>query len=120
MGTVIATEPVVESARSNEACVARPRHRSARGSRPEWPPWAGRTAWRSRGRRPPKAISRPTVCIAQAAGGARERIGEVAPPETTLRDRTGRAGARYVYTVTTVDTAGNESPPSQPAPRQVP
>ena len=52
----------------------------------------------------------------QAPDGARARLGEVAPPETALRDTTAAPGARYVYTVTAVDTAGNESPPSLPAP----
>ena len=52
----------------------------------------------------------------QGPDGARERVGEVTPPETSWRDTTAAPGARYVYTVTTVDTAGNESKPSAAAP----
>jgi len=52
----------------------------------------------------------------EAQGGTRERVGEVAPPETSLRDATAAPGARYAYSVTAVDRAGNESKPSAPAP----
>ena len=100
-------------------------------TRPAWPcatssppatpdrrgrPRRRRTASRSRGARPRTPTSRPIACTAQAPGGPRERVGEVAPPETSLRDTTAAPGARYVYTVTAVDRAGNESPPSAPAP----
>ena len=115
VGTVISTEPVAESARSNEECVsvrdivppAAPTGVAALGG-PEgvevsWSPSTDADLANYRVYR-------------QAAGGARERVGEVAPPETSLRDTTAAPGARYAYTVTTVDTAGNESPPSLAAP----
>jgi fibronectin type 3 domain-containing protein len=52
----------------------------------------------------------------EAPGGPRERVGEVAAPETSLRDTTAAAGIAYAYTVTAVDRAGNESAPSGAAP----
>jgi hypothetical protein len=49
------------------------------------------------------------------SGGTPERVGEVGAGESAFRDATLPAGAPHFYTVTAVDTAGNESPPSAPA-----
>jgi len=43
-------------------------------------------------------------------------VGEIAAPETSLRDTTAVVATPYAYTVTAVDRAGNESPPSGTAP----
>jgi hypothetical protein len=50
--------------------------------------------------------------VYRAAGGAPQRVGEVAAGATVFKDATVPAGARVVYTVTAVDKVGNESPPS--------
>jgi hypothetical protein len=48
-------------------------------------------------------------------GGAPERVAEVAAGESTFRDAALERGVPHLYTVTAVDSAGNESPPSAPA-----
>lgn len=47
-------------------------------------------------------------------GEAAVLVGEVAAPETTLKDPGAKTGITNVYTVTAVDTAGNEGPASAP------
>ena len=54
--------------------------------------------------------------VYRTAEGKTERVGEVAAPETSFRDSRAVPGTRYTYTVTAVDKAGNESPPSAGAP----
>jgi hypothetical protein len=114
-GTVISTEPVVESLRSNEACVA------VRDIVPPAAPTGVAVLGGAEGVEvswsPSTDADLATYRVyRQTPAGPRERVGDVAPPETSLRDSTAAPGARYVYTVTAVDTAGNESPPSNPAP----
>jgi fibronectin type 3 domain-containing protein len=53
-------------------------------------------------------------------GGAPARIAEVAAGESTYRDSALERGVPNVYTVTAVDSAGNESPPSAPAEGSLP
>lgn len=115
VGTVVSTEPVVESARSNEACVtvrdvvapATPSGVAALGGADgveiSWSPSSDEDLASYRVYR-------------KAPGGPRERVGEVSPPETSLRDTTAAAGTSYAYSVTAVDRAGNESPPSTSVP----
>jgi hypothetical protein len=115
VGTVVSTEPVVESRRSNEACVsvtdivapAAPSGVAALGG-----PDGVEVSW-SPSTEPDLASYR---VYREVPGGPRERVGEVAPPETSLRDARAAPGTRYSYTVTAVDRAGNESKPSGPAP----
>jgi fibronectin type 3 domain-containing protein len=115
VGTVVSTEPVVESPRSNEACVsvtdivapAAPSGVAALGG-----PDGVEVSW-SPSTEPDLASYR---VYREVPGGPRERVGEVAPPETSLRDARAAPGTRYSYTVTAVDRAGNESKPSGPAP----
>jgi hypothetical protein len=115
VGTVVSTEPVAESTRSNEACLsivdivapAAPSGVAALGA-----PDGVEVSW-SPSTEPDLAAYR---LYRQAAGGPREKIGEVAPPETSLRDAAAAPGTHYTYTVTAVDRAGNESKPSAPAP----
>jgi fibronectin type 3 domain-containing protein len=115
VGTVVSTEPVAESARSNEACVsvrdivapAAPSGVAALGG-----PDGVEVSWS-----PSTETDLASYRIyREVAGGPRARVGEVAPPETSLRDATAAPATRYTYTVTAVDRAGNESPPSAPAP----
>jgi len=114
VGTVIATEPVVESARSNEVCLAvtdivppaAPVGVAALGA-----PDGIEVTWSP-------SIETDLASYRlyrQAPGAAREAVGEVKPPETSLRDATAVRGTTYAYTVTAVDAAGNESPPSAAA-----
>jgi hypothetical protein len=115
VGTVVSTEPIAESTRSNEACVsvvdiiapAAPSGVAALGG-----PDGVEVSWS-----PSTEADLATYRVyREAPGGPRERVGEVAPPETSLRDATAAPGARYTYTVTAIDRAGNESKPSGPAP----
>ncbi|HEU0109106.1 MAG TPA: fibronectin type III domain-containing protein [Vicinamibacteria bacterium] len=115
VGTVVSTEPVAESTRSNEACVsvhdivapAAPSGVAALGG-----PDGVEVSWS-----PSTETDLASYRVyREAPGGPRERVGEVAPPETSLRDATAAPGTRYTYSVTAVDRAGNESPPSAPVP----
>jgi len=115
VATVVSTEPVVESARSNEACLAvrdivppaRPVGVTALGG-----PEGIEVSW-SPSPEPDLALYR---VYRAGEGGAPARLAEVTPPETTFHDPTAAKGTKYAYTVTAVDRAGNESVPSGPAP----
>jgi hypothetical protein len=115
VGTVISTEPVIESARTNEACVSvrdivapgAPAGVAALGG-----PDGIEVAWSPS----PEADIAVYRVYRQAAGSAPQAIGDVKPPETSLHDATAVRGVAYVYTVTALDTSGNESPPSTGAP----
>jgi fibronectin type 3 domain-containing protein len=109
--TVASTEPVVESASSGEACVE---------NKDVFPPAAPggvavlvrddgvEVSWS-----PSLEADLGSYRVYRSADGApRVRVGEVAPPETVLRDAAVPSGAAVVYTVTAVDRDGNESPPS--------
>ena len=115
VGTVVSTEPVAESTRSNEACVsvrdivapAAPSGAAALGG-----PDGVEISWS-----PSTETDLASYRVyREVPGGPRERVGEVAPPETSLRDARAAPGTRYSYSVTAVDRAGNESKPSGPAP----
>jgi fibronectin type 3 domain-containing protein len=114
-----ATQPVIESASSNEVCMevkdveapAAPSGVAAlvRDDAVElsWSPssepdLAGYRVYRAR------------------PGSAPERIAEVAPGESAYRDAAAERGVSFLYTVTAVDGAGNESPPSAPAEGSLP
>lgn len=111
---VAATEPVIESESSNEVCLevrdveapAAPTGVTALARdgaiEVSWSPsserdLAGYRIYRS------------------APGGTPERVAEAAAGESTYRDTAVASGVTRVYTVTAVDAAGNESPPSAPA-----
>jgi hypothetical protein len=115
---VVSTDPVIESAPSNEVCVALKdifppaaptgvavlvREGAAELSwspSPE-PDLFGYRVYRADGEQPPRKVA--------------DRSSE----ETSFRDEGLRAGA-YHYTVTAVDRDGNESPPSPPAEARIP
>ena len=113
VATAISTEPVIESMRSNEACLAvrdivPPASPSGVTTLPG--PGGVEISWTPSS----EADLASYRVFRQAPGGPREKIGEVAPGESSLRDTTAAPGIRYAYTVTAVDRAGNESPPSAP------
>ena len=54
------------------------------------------------------------------SGGDPVRLAEVAAGESSYRDATLARGVPFLYTVTAVDSAGNESPPSAPAEGSLP
>jgi hypothetical protein len=115
VGTVVSTEPVVESARSNEACVSV--HDIVPPAAPSGVAAVGGADGVEVSWSPSTESDLASYRVYRAAEGKTpERIGEVAAPETSLRDTSATAGSRYLYTVTAVDKAGNESPPSAPAP----
>jgi hypothetical protein len=112
--TAASTDPVVESAPTPEAClavrdVAAPA--APAGLAVILRDGAAELSW-SPGLESDIAAYR----VYRARGdGAPERVAELRPPETAWRDAELAAGTRHSYTVTAVDGAGNESPPSAAA-----
>jgi hypothetical protein len=116
---VASTDPPVESAASEEACV------DVKDLAPPTAP-AGLTAVVEGGA---VALSwSPSMDVDLAhyrvyrsvERGVPERLAELPVTETSYRDETLAAGAAARYTVTAVDAAGNESPPSAAAPARIP
>jgi len=111
---VAATEPVIESDSSNEVCLeirdveapAAPTGVTALAR-----DGAVEVSWSPSSERD---LAGYRVYRA-AAGAAPERVAEVGAGESTYRDTAVAAGETRAYTVTAVDAAGNESPPSAPA-----
>jgi fibronectin type 3 domain-containing protein len=116
---VLSTDPLVESEPSTEACV---------GVKDIAAPAAptGVTAlvqadhvevsWS-----PSSEVDLKTYKVYRTAGGEKPAlVGQVAAGETVFRDRTPGKGGAHFYTVTAVDAAGNESPPSSPAEGHLP
>jgi hypothetical protein len=110
---VTATDPLVESADSPEACL------EVKDVFPPAPP-TGLSAllqdsdvevsWS-----PSADADLKSYRLYRASGGAApQRVAEVAADKTSVRD-TPSAGAVHVYTLTAVDVQGNESAPSAPA-----
>ena len=113
--TVASTDPVVESADSNEACLA------VRDIAPPAPPTgvtvlafegALEVSWSPS----PEADLEAYHVYRAVKGSPPERLQALRADQTKYRDATAMKGFSYVYTVTAVDTAGNQSPPSAPAP----
>jgi hypothetical protein len=111
---VASTDPVIESESSNEVCVAV--KDVAAPAAPEGVAalvrdGAVEVSW--------SPSSEPDLAHYRVhrakAGGTPERVAEVAAGESTFRDATLEPAVPYSYTVTAVDAAGNESPPSAPA-----
>ena len=111
---VASTEPVIESESSNEVCL------TVKDVEPPAAPTgvaalvrdgAMEVSW-SPSSEPDLAAYR---VYRARAGAAPERLAEVGAGESAYRDTTLAAGVPHVYTVTAVDAAGNESPPSAPA-----
>ena len=114
-----ATQPAIESASSNEVCVevkdveapAAPSGVAALVRE-----GAVELSW--------SPSSEPNLAVYRVyrarPGAAPERIAEVAPGESAYRDAAPERGVPFLYTVTAVDGAGNESPPSAPAEGSLP
>jgi fibronectin type 3 domain-containing protein len=117
---VISQIPLIESAGSNEVCL------EMRDFIPPGPP-AGLTVlsgapgelvvtW-SPNQEPDLAVYR----LYRSEEGSRpQRIAEISKPATTYTDTTAKPGVSYRYTLTAVDTSGNESTPSIPADGKLP
>jgi hypothetical protein len=116
---VASTEPLVESAPSNEACVdmrdvTAPAAPAGVAVLPRegglevlWAPsadadLAGYRVYRA------------------APGGPRERIAEVGTSRSAWLDETARPGVAYAYTVAAFDQAGNESASAEPVESSLP
>ncbi len=116
---VASLEPIVESASSEEACVAvadiappgTPSGLSilavAGGIELSWSPL-------------PEADLAGYRILRAAPGGAAEPIAEVAPNQTQFLDKSAIRGVRYRYRLVSFDQAGNASAPSEPAEGELP
>src|SRR4029078_5350050 len=117
--TVTSTDPVVESAPSDEACA---------NVQDVFPPAAPTRApvlpreeaidvpWR-----PSTEPDRASYRVYRSVAGApAERLAQVPGTEPSFRGPSPRRGALNSYTVTAVDQAGNESPPSARSDLRVP
>jgi len=116
---VAATAPVIESVSSNEAClavkdVAAPA--APAGVAVLVREGAIEVSW-SPSSEPDLAVYR---VYRGAPGAAPKRLAEVAAGESTYRDTPAEHGVPFLYTVTAVDAAGNESPPSDAAEGSLP
>jgi len=109
---VASTDPLVESAPSNEACVAV--RDIAAPATPAGlavlPRDAGLEVLWSPSPEPDLAGYR---VYRQAPGGPAERVAEVATNQASWLDGTAQRGVEYRYTVTAFDAAGNESAPGE-------
>jgi hypothetical protein len=116
---VAAVEPVIESGSSNEVCLA------VKDVAPPAAP-AGVAALARDGAvelswSPSSEADLAVYRVYRARpGAAPERIAEVAAGESSYRDAAPERGVPFLYTVTAVDGAGNESPPSAPAEGSLP
>jgi hypothetical protein len=116
---VAATEPVIESASSNEVClavkdVAAPA--APAGVAVLVRDGAVEVSWS-----PSSEADLAVYRVYRGRHGeAPERIAEVAAGESTYRDTALPRGAPSLYTVTAVDASGNESPPSAAAEGSLP
>jgi len=116
---VASTDPLVESAPSNEACVD---NRDV--SAPAAP--AGVAVLPREGGLevlwgPSADADLAGYRVYRAAPGApRERIAEVGTNRSAWLDETARRGIAYAYTVAAFDQAGNESAPAEPVEASLP
>jgi len=109
--TVASTEPIVESASSPEGCVE---------NRDVFPPAAPTGVAVLPGEDAVEVSWSPSLEADLASyrvyrasdGGAPARVADVPASDTTFRDASAPRGQPLRYTVTAVDRAGNESPPS--------
>jgi len=104
-------EPLIESASSNEVCLA------VRDIDPPSPPTGLAVVPRDEGLElvwsPSPASDLGGYRIYRGAGaGDREVVAEVLAAETAWHDTSVEAGVLYRYSITALDRAGNEGPPS--------
>ncbi len=109
---VASSEPLIESAASNEVCVV------MRDVTPPAAPAGVTLMPRPRGL---ELIWSPSGesdlagyrVFRTTAGGAAQKLAELTPAQTSYLDTSAQPGARYSYTVVAFDQAGNESAPSE-------
>jgi hypothetical protein len=104
-------EPLIESASSNEVCLA------VRDIDPPPPPTGLAVVPRDDGLElvwsPSPALDLGGYRIYRGAGaGDREVVAEALAEETTWHDTSVESGVLYRYSITALDQAGNEGPPS--------
>jgi len=111
---VASTDPLVESAASNEACV------EVRDIEPPAAPGGLAVLPRDTGL---EVLWTPSSesdlggyrVYREAPGEPRRKLADVEPGRSSWLDTSARAGVSYLYSVTAVDLAGNESPEPQQA-----
>ncbi len=116
---VASTEPLVESAPSNEACV------EVRDVAAPAAPAGVAVLPREGGL---EILWGPSVdtdvagyrVYRVAPGASRERVAEVGTNRSAWLDETARRGVAYAYSVTAFDQAGNESAPAEPVEASLP
>jgi len=118
--SVASTDPLVESAASEEVCIdvkdlAAPASPSGLAVVVE-----GSAAVLSWSPSTDLDLARYRVYRSLSRGSAPERLAELPPGETSFRDTTLGAGSAARYTVTAVDATGNESEPSAAVSAQLP
>jgi fibronectin type 3 domain-containing protein len=116
---VASTQPLVESAPSNEACV------EVRDVTPPAPPAGLAVLPREGGLEilwSPSAESDLAGYRVYRAGpgGEPKRVAEVAAGRSSWLDESAQQGVDYRYTVTAFDKAGNESEPTEPVEATLP
>ncbi|HXY39288.1 MAG TPA: hypothetical protein VEQ10_06440 [Vicinamibacteria bacterium] len=113
------TEPLIESAASNEVCAER------RDITPPAPP-AGLAVLPRQGGLELLWSPSPEEDLAgyrvyRASGqGEPERLAELLPAQASFLDESAKKGVSYRYTLTAFDRAGNESAPSEPVEAALP
>ena len=116
---VASTDPLIESAPSNEACVER------RDTTPPATPAGLAILPRSGGL---DVLWSPSAeadlagyrVYREASGQPRQRLAELGPDKAAFFDETAAKGATYRYTVTAFDQSGNESEPTDPVEGSLP
>jgi fibronectin type 3 domain-containing protein len=110
---VVSSDPLIESDSSNEACL------TARDVAAPAAP-GGLTILAQEGGLELRWSPSPESDLAfyrvyrAVSSGSPEKLAELPAPTTSYLDKTAAPGTAYRYTVTAVDRAGNESPPSSP------
>jgi hypothetical protein len=116
---VASTDPLIESAASNEACVER------RDTTPPETPAGLALLPRGEGL---EVLWSPSAeadlagyrVYREAAGEPRKRLAELSPEKAAYLDETAEKGIAYRYAVTAFDLAGNESEPTDPVEGSLP
>jgi hypothetical protein len=116
---VSSTQPLVESAPSNEACV------EVRDIAPPAAPAGLAVLPREGGLEilwspSPEADLAVYRVYRAATGGAPERIAEVGPGRAAWLDESAQRGVAYGYAVSAVDQSGNESERTEPVEASLP
>ena len=117
---VASTEPLIESAPSNEACVERRDHDAARDAGRARDPARAAAGSRCSGAPPAEDDLAGYRVYREAPGQPRQRLAELAADKAAFLDETAAKGTTYRYTVTAFDASGNESEPTDPVEGSLP